>query len=183
MTGGKYKRSHGGGQSNTSRANIWAYVPHCVKDCHSCRTKTALLIASISQWLQPSSNCSKQCLPAVTEPPGELTYIVMSSFPEESRYKSCATTRLAMSSSIGPPRRTILCAARRGSPFSRLFPRSLDQVRQQAAAQPALCYRAQLFTSMPHCSARALAPLTCWNNCDMTCWKRSTTNGLGGGGP
>lgn len=24
---------------------------------------------------------------------------------------------------------------------------------------------------------------TCWNSCEMTCWKRSTTSGLGGGGP
>lgn len=48
--------------------------------------------------------------PAVTDPPGELTYMVTSSFPTESRYSSCATIRLAMSSSTGPPMRTIRCA-------------------------------------------------------------------------
>jgi hypothetical protein len=29
----------------------------------------------------------------------------------------------------------------------------------------------------------AAAGSTCWNSCDTTDWKRSTTRGLGGGGP
>ena len=48
--------------------------------------------------------------PAVTEPPGLLTYMVMALLGDtESRYSSCATIRFAISSSTGPPMRTILC--------------------------------------------------------------------------
>ena len=50
------------------------------------------------------------CVPAVTDPPGELMYMVMSLWFMESKYSSWATSRLLLSSSTAPPRRTILCS-------------------------------------------------------------------------
>ena len=65
--------------------------------------------AEAAGGLRSRGPLSRRGPPAVTEPPGEFTYMVTSSLPVESRYSSCATIRLAMSSSTGPPMRTMRC--------------------------------------------------------------------------
>jgi hypothetical protein len=62
-----------------------------------------------------SQQCPPAAAPAVTLPPGLLMYMVMSfSASTLSKYRSCATSRLAMSSSTGPPMRTMRCGAVQG---------------------------------------------------------------------
>jgi hypothetical protein len=46
--------------------------------------------------------------PAVIEPPGELMYKLTSAFESSfARYNNCATTRFAVSSITGPPKKII----------------------------------------------------------------------------
>lgn len=42
---------------------------------------------------------------------------------------------------------------------------------------------AMVWCGVPSCAASGSGWPTCWNSCDTTDWKRSTTSGLGGGGP
>eukprot|EP00983_Pelagomonas_calceolata_P095285 1157991-Pelagomonas_calceolata.AAC.3 len=84
-------------------------MPHLlVKNGRALSTASAQQLNTQSLAAEPGKS---QNSPAVTEPPGELTYIVMSFLGSaESRYNSCATRRFAMSSSTAPPKRTILCS-------------------------------------------------------------------------
>ncbi len=61
----------------------------------------------------------------------------------------------------------------------------LDEVAWSGAPEMDLrCCKARWAANVQHKDREGLGrACTCWNSCEMTCWKRSTTCGLGGGGP
>lgn len=60
----------------------------------------------------------------------------------------------------------------------------LNAQQCQIRAAPLSCSQAFLhFQRSGSCMHGLFVRRTCWNSCETTDWKRSTTKGLGGGGP
>lgn len=92
-------------------SQIWGGL--CVTWCPEASKKAPMLAARPMQTVLTSGRMcrivSNTAIPAVTDPPGELIYIVMSLFGSTaSKYSNCATIKFAISSSTAPPRRIIL---------------------------------------------------------------------------
>lgn len=112
------------------------------------------------------NECQTQLFPpAVTEPPGELTYMVRSLvWSTESKYSSWATSKLAMSSSTAPPSLTMRCVK---SWLTTPWKRSMTICMQQTGTVNPRSCRGTRCELWELCTAQVAAKLT----------------GLGGGGP